>query len=690
MADCEGFIFATLKRLQKRGRMRLRELKGIGEKTEQLFAKAGVTDTSQLPFYFPRSYDVFKEPVLVSEIEEDGVYTIYVSIFSDVEQKSLNKLTVTTVFVVDEQGGRIKLTWFNMPFMKNSLHRGCRYMVRGRVVCKGTLVTMEQPKLYTPAEYEQKLHYVQPIYPLVKGLTNNMVIKAVTQVFAMDNKDRFEYLPKELLERYELMNLNDAIVHIHFPRGMEEMLKSRKRLAFDEFFTFFMQMDMLKGKREYMANECYITEHEAVRRLIEELPFELTAPQKKAYEEIMADMSGCRIMNRLIQGDVGSGKTIIAVLALINAVLSGYQGAMMAPTEVLAKQHYDTMCRLFEEHHIPVHPVLLVGSMTASEKRNIQEQIKNGDADIIIGTHALIQNKVEYSNLGLVITDEQHRFGVNQRSLLAKKGGHPHVCVMSATPIPRTLAIILYGDLDISVIDAMPAGRLPIKNAVVGEDFRPNAYRFIMNEIAKGHQAYVICPMVEESETSESENVTEYTKNLKDKLPGISVEGIHGQMSADMKNDIMERYASGQTKVLVSTTVIEVGINVPNATVMMIENAEKFGLAQLHQLRGRVGRGDAQSYCIFISTSRKKETKERLDIIGKSNDGFYIAEQDLKLRGPGDFFGVRQSGDMLFELADIYTDADMLKKAKDCADYVITHNMQNNLKKSFKDEEIML
>lgn len=670
--------------------MRLRELKGIGEKTEQLFAKAGVADTSKLPYFFPRTYDVFKEPVLVSEIDEDGVHTIYVSIFSDVEQKILKKLTVTTVFAVDEQGGRVKLTWFNMPFMKNSLRRGCRYMVRGRAVRRGSLITMEQPKLYTAAEYEQKLHYIQPIYPLVKGLTNNMVIKAVTQCFAITNNDSFEYLPKELLERAGLMSLDDAIVHIHFPRGMEEMHQSRKRLAFDEFFAFFMRMELLKGKREYMANECCIREHEEVKKLINELPFELTAPQKKAYEEIMADMSGCRIMNRLIQGDVGSGKTIIAVLAMINAVLSGYQAAMMAPTEVLAKQHYDTICRLFDEHNIPLHPVLLVGSMSAADKRDIQQQIKNGEGDIIIGTHALIQNKVEYNNLGLVITDEQHRFGVNQRSMLAKKGGHPHVCVMSATPIPRTLAIILYGDLDISLIDAMPVGRLPIKNAVVGDEFRPNAYRFIRNEIEKGHQAYIICPMVEESEVSEGENVTEYTIELRNNLPGISIEGIHGQMTAEMKNEIMERYALGKTKVLVSTTVIEVGINVPNATVMMIENAEKFGLAQLHQLRGRVGRGNAQSYCIFVSTSKKKETKERLDIIGKSNDGFYIAEQDLKLRGPGDFFGIRQSGDMLFKQADIYTDADMLKKARDCADYVITHNMQNNLKKSFTDEEIML
>ena len=671
--------------------MKLSSLKGIGEKTEKLFAKAGITDTDILPFYYPRSYDIYKEPVLVGEIEEDGVYTIYVAVFSDVEIKTIKKLTITTVFAVDEQGERIKLTRFNMPFIKGSLKRGYRYMVRGRVVFKGKLATMEQPKLYTAAEYEQKLHYIQPIYPLVKGLTNNMVIKAVTQYFASENNlEKLEYLPTELLKKYELTPLYEAVKYIHFPRSMEEMQNSRKRLAFDEFFTFMMKLDNLKTQREYLANECPINEGHYAQKLIDELPYKLTAPQRKAYDEMVADMSGSRIMNRLIQGDVGSGKTIIAILALLNAVESGYQGALMAPTEVLAKQHYDTICSLFAEHGIPFTPILLVGSMSAAQKRRTHDMIREGGADIVIGTNALIQEKVEYKRLGLVITDEQHRFGVNQRGMLAGKGGHPHVCVMSATPIPRTLAIILYGDLDISIIDAMPVGRLPIKNAVVGDDYRPNAYRFIMNEAAKGHQAYVICPMVEESEVSESENVTDYTVELKNNLPGLSVEGLHGQMSADLKNEIMERFARGETQVLVSTTVIEVGINVPNATVMLIENAEKFGLAQLHQLRGRVGRGSAQSYCIFVSTSKKAESKERLEIIGNSNDGFYIAEQDLKLRGPGDFFGIRQSGDVNFKLADIYTDADMLKKAKDCADYIISNNLQNSLKKSFIQNEIML
>lgn len=671
--------------------MKLSSLKGIGQKTEQLFTKAGITDTSQLPYYYPRSYDIYKEPVLISEIDEDGIYTLYLSIASDVEVKPMKKLNITTVFAVDEQNERIKLTWFNMPFIKGALRRGYRYMVRGRVVCRGSLVSMEQPKLYTAAEYEQKLHYIQPIYPLVKGLTNNMVTKAVTQYFAMQNNpEEMEYLPNELIERYELKPLYEAIKHIHFPRGINEMQESRKRLAFDEFFGFMMKLENLKSQRTYLENECMIHEGGYAARLISELPYQLTEPQKKAYDEMVADMSGKHVMNRLIQGDVGSGKTIIAVLALLNAVEAGFQGALMAPTEVLAKQHYDTVCELLKKHEFPVTPVLLVGSMSASQKKKAHEQIKDGTADIIIGTNALIQEKVEYNNLGFVVTDEQHRFGVNQRGGLARKGGHPHVCVMSATPIPRTLAIILYGDLDISIINAMPVGRLPIKNAVVGEEYRPNAYRFIMNQAALGHQAYVICPMVEDNEISESENVTDYTVELRKNLPGLTVEGLHGQMAADTKNDIMGRFAKGEIQVLVSTTVIEVGINVPNATVMLIENAEKFGLAQLHQLRGRVGRGNAQSYCIFVSTSKKEEAKQRLDIIGKSNDGFYIAEQDLKLRGPGDFFGIRQSGDMSFKLADIYTDADMLKKAKDCADYIIENNLQNTLKKAFSQNDVML
>ncbi len=370
-------------------------------------------------------------------------------------------------------------------------------------------------------------------------------------------------------------------------------------------------------------------------------------------------------MNRLIQGDVGSGKTIIAVLALLAACENGYQGALMVPTEVLARQHFESVTELFEKHGVDKKVILLTGSMTAKEKRIAYEKVASHEADIIIGTHALIQEKIVYDNLALVITDEQHRFGVAQREMFGNKGQMPHVLVMSATPIPRTLAIILYGDLDISVIDELPANRLPIKNCVVDKSYRPRAYRFIENEVKNGRQAYVICPMVEESEMIDAENVLDYTKILRQNLPGIRVEYLHGKMKGKEKNKIMEEFAAGEIQVLVSTTVIEVGVNVPNATVMMIENAERFGLAQLHQLRGRVGRGDKQSYCIMVNASGNKEKNRRLDVLNKSNDGFYIASEDLKLRGPGDIFGIRQSGDLEFQLADIYTDAVTLKKVSE-------------------------
>ena len=409
------------------------------------------------------------------------------------------------------------------------------------------------------------------------------------------------------------------------------------------------------------------------------LPYSLTSAQQRALTEIKADLSSGKVMNRLIQGDVGSGKTILAVLALLHVACNGFQGALMAPTEVLAKQHYEGICQLFETYNIRKTPVLVTGSMTAKEKRLAYEKIKSHEADIIIGTHALIQEKVEYDKLALVITDEQHRFGVGQREALGTKGDTPHIMVMSATPIPRTLAIILYGDLDISVIDELPAERLPIKNCVVNKSYRPKAYEFIARQCAMGHQVYVICPMVEESEMIEAENVLDYTKVLRKELPeSICVEYLHGKMKAKEKNQIMEQFAAGEIQVLVSTTVVEVGVNVPNATVMMIENAERFGLAQLHQLRGRVGRGKSQSYCIMVNCSEEEGTMERLDILNKSNDGFYIASEDLKLRGPGDIFGMRQSGDMEFRLADIFTDANILKSVSEEADALLLADPELN------------
>jgi ATP-dependent DNA helicase RecG len=390
------------------------------------------------------------------------------------------------------------------------------------------------------------------------------------------------------------------------------------------------------------------------------------------WQEIEADMQSEVVMNRLVQGDVGSGKTIVAVLGVLMVASCGYQSAFMVPTEVLAKQQYDYIVQLFEDYHYPYKAVLLTGSMTAKEKREVYAQIESGEADVIIGTHALIQEKVNYKNLAFVVTDEQHRFGVRQREALSGKGMKPHILVMSATPIPRTLAIIIYGDLDISIIDELPAERQAIKNCVVNSSYRPTAYNFIRKEVEDGRQAYIICPMVEESENVEAENVIEYTETLKANLPAsIKVEFLHGKMKPKDKNSIMERFAKNDIQVLVSTTVVEVGVNVPNATVMMIENAERFGLAQLHQLRGRVGRGKHQSYCILINGSDSKASKTRLEILNKSNDGFFIASEDLKLRGPGDLFGIRQSGLLEFKIGDVFTDASILQNASEAAGLIL-------------------
>jgi ATP-dependent DNA helicase RecG len=534
-------------------------------------------------------------------------------------------------------------------------------VTRGRVVKKGNRFVMEQPEIFEPEVYETIKGSMQPVYGQTKGLGNKAITKAVRQ--ALDDRPmEREYLPEELRSRYELAEYNFAIEHIHFPKNEQELLFARKRLVFDEFLFFLLSVRRLKEKRQDRRSVWPITSSGQVDALQQSLPYALTGAQQKVWAEVRSDLESGLVMNRLIQGDVGSGKTIIAIFALLEAACSGCQGALMVPTEVLARQHFESMTELFSEHGIDCRVILVTGSMTAKEKRIAYEKIANHEVDIIVGTHALIQEKVHYDRLALVITDEQHRFGVGQREALGAKGDTPHILVMSATPIPRTLAIILYGDLDISIIDEMPSNRLPIKNCVVDTGYRDRAYQFITKEVLAGRQAYVICPMVEESELIEAENVLDYTKLLKKKLPPeITVEYLHGKMKPKEKNQIMERFASGEIQVLVSTTVVEVGVNVPNATVMMIENAERFGLAQLHQLRGRVGRGKYQSYCIMVNAGDGDGTQERLDILNRSNDGFYIASEDLKLRGPGDFFGIRQSGDMEFRLADIFTDANILK-----------------------------
>ena len=638
------------------------EIKGIGEKTATLFHRMGIHTVGELLSYYPRAYDTDEAPVTFANLQAERVQAVTGFIRKRPEAKKLKNLTVTTL-TLEEFGAYLHLTWFNMPFLKNTLAPGSTFIIRGRVQKKKGKWVMEQPEIHTPTAYQELLHTMQPIYGLTAGLSNKTVSKAVGRALADLNLNP-EYLPEHVRMDQELAEYNFALRTIHYPVKQEDLILARKRLVFDEFFLFILSLRRLKEQAEVQKNECPIERTEEASKLLGSLPYELTGAQKKVWKEIQEDLSGPRTMNRLIQGDVGSGKTVIAALALVSAAAQGFQGAMMAPTEVLARQHEASLRELMEQSGLSFSVELLTGSMTAKEKREAYARIENGQADLVVGTHALIQDSVSFHRLGLVVTDEQHRFGVRQRETFADKGLFPHVLVMSATPIPRTLAIILYGDLDISVIDELPASRLPIKNCVVDESYRETAYRFIGKEIAAGRQIYIVCPMVEDNPELELENVVDYTEKLREWFPDpVSVAYLHGKMKAAEKNEIMQQFVSGKIRILVSTTVIEVGVNVPNASVMMVENAERFGLAQLHQLRGRVGRGKHQSYCIFVSGTDNKETRKRLEILNRSNDGFYIASEDLKLRGPGDLFGIRQSGLLEFKIGDVFTDAGILKAA---------------------------
>lgn len=648
-------------------------IKGIGEKTADSFAKMGVYTVGDILLRFPRTYVQYPIMEAVDYISTlpEGMHAILARVKKAPVVRSGRRMQVTVLDIsgrgtdASMPGVQVQLIWYRMPYIKNSLKPGHEYVFYGKVITKNGRYLMEQPVIYEVEQYQTMEERFLPVYSLTAGITNNLMIKTIRAALTEDTL-LAEPLPSEVRQAYQLCEYNYAIKQIHFPDSMDTLITARKRLVFDEFFLFNMGMQYQREKKQREPNAFSYQDPQFVQGLIEKLPYELTGAQKKALAEVQENMAGAYVMQRLIQGDVGSGKTIVAFLAMAWTAHNGYQSAIMAPTEVLARQHYESYVKLCEEFGLDYPVVLLTGSMTAKEKRIAYERLAEEPNAMVIGTHALIQEKAWYSNLALVITDEQHRFGVRQRGVFAEKGTHPHILVMSATPIPRTLAIIIYGDMDISVIDEVPARRLPIKNCVVNTGYRPKAYSFITEQVRLGHQAYVICPLVEESESMEGENVTDYAKRIAAELPeDIRVGVLHGKMKNDKKNQVMEQFAANEIQVLVSTTVVEVGVNVPNATVMMIENADRFGLAQLHQLRGRVGRGDAQSYCIMINTSSTKTAQKRLEILNQSNDGFFIASEDLKLRGPGDFFGIRQSGELAFQLADIYQDADMLKAASD-------------------------
>ncbi len=631
-------------------------LKGIGEKTAKLYEKLGITTVEDAVFYFPRDYVTYS-PICPSEnIIPEKLTAVEAVVVKRPLMRRVRKLSITSV-TLSAGGIHITATFFNMPYLSKSLVAGKSYVFYGIILPEGDHYHMEQPRIFSKEDYEELLGHINPVYSLTKGLTNNAVTKTI--------KSSFEVAK----------NVEPEVYDMHFPKDEETLIRARKKLVYEEFLTFMLRLRLLSDKDSYPANDFHIVEVGQTKRLIEKLPYRLTDAQMRVWSDVGSDLCRNRSMRRLVQGDVGCGKTVIAMLAAVQTAVNGYQCAIMAPTEILADQHYVSITKTLEKSGIDIPVILLTGSMTASAKKSVREKIVNTKGAIIIGTHALFQEKVKYNDLALVITDEQHRFGVAQREVLAQKNRDvtPHVLVMSATPIPRTLAMILYGDLSISVIDEVPSHKKPIKNAVVGEGYRKKAYEFMAKEIAMGHQIYVICPLIEESEGLDAKNVTDTARLMASYFnDDVKIGILHGRMKNAEKQKIMDDFAENFINILVSTTVVEVGINVPNATVMMIEDADRFGLAALHQLRGRIGRGQAQSYCIFMSSKDDPDENKRLNILKESNDGFKIAEEDLKLRGPGDIFGKRQSGDLRFRLGDIYSDIDLLKKASDDADAILS------------------
>ena len=636
-------------------------LKGVGDKTAKLFNKLNIYSIEDLLLSVPCGFTCYEEPKEPTEADHEKMIAIpAVPMSGSIVSKKTGRYNIALA-KVNCGSAVVSVRFFNMPYIRNLLKPGTPYVLRGVLKCQKGQFSMLQPQIFTPEKYGELLDKLVPCYHLTKGLTNHTVQKACKT--ALEQLEPvFDYLSEEQLHEMELPSISETLCSIHMPKIQEDFMKARKRLAFHEFFTFLYLIRKNKQERPETILESPLIPVADTKRFLEALPYELTGAQKRVWNEIEEDMDRAIPMNRLLQGDVGSGKTIIAFLGLLKAAANNRQGALMAPTEVLAEQHYRSLVEMVKKYNLCIRPVLLLGSMPAKVKREALQGIEDGTYNVVIGTHAVIQDKVIYQNLALVITDEQHRFGVNQRETLRKKGDNPHVLVMSATPIPRTLALILYGDMSISIIDELPSNRLPIKNCVVNDSYRPTAYKFMLKEIEQGRQIYIICPMVTESEEmDELENVIDYSERLKQVFPKeVSIAHLHGKMTLYEKESIMHAFERHEIDILVSTTVIEVGINVPNATVMMVENSERYGLAQLHQLRGRVGRGEQQSYCIFMSTNLSDKNKERLDILNQSNDGFYIANKDLEMRGPGQLSGIAQSGELGFAIADIYNDKDML------------------------------
>lgn len=642
------------------------EIKGIGAKKAQTLNNLGIFTVNDLIEHFPRDYEDRSQVKDIADLTENEENTFFALVSAVPENVHIRKMTVTKVKLSDSTGS-VNAVWYNQPFIKNALKKDEEYIFTGIYKKSGYRREVSSPEFEKAGTDKEILGggRIVPVYPLTSGISQKVLRSLIKTTLDAVKTQLPEFLPLEMRKKYMLCERNFAISNIHFPENDESFFIARKRLVFEELFVLQTALFILKGTAK--RNDGIVFKTKGISEESEKaFGFGFTKAQKKVIAEICSDVSKGIPMNRLIQGDVGSGKTAVAMTAALMAVKNGYQAALMAPTEVLASQHYESFKEFFDKFGIKV--CLLKGSLKKKEKEAVKELISTGEADVIVGTHAIIQEDVEFKKLGLVITDEQHRFGVKQRNVLSEKGINAHVMVMTATPIPRTLALILYGDLDVSVIDELPPGRQHIDTFAVNSSYHQRAYGFIRKEVENGRQAYMVCPMIEENDAIEAKSVMQMIDEVSETdFKGLSVAVLHGKMKADEKERIMKDFAENKIQILVSTTVIEVGINVPNATIMLIENAERFGLSQLHQLRGRVGRGKYQSYCILVTDSKSEVTKERMKVMKKTNDGFEISETDLKLRGPGEFFGTRQHGVPQLKIANLYKDADILSQAQAAA-----------------------
>ncbi len=642
------------------------EIKGIGAKKAQTLNNLGIFTVNDLIEHFPRDYEDRSQVKDIADLTENEENTFFALVSAVPENVHIRKMTVTKVKLSDSTGS-VNAVWYNQPFIKNALKKDEEYIFTGIYKKSGYRREVSSPEFEKAGTDKEILGggRIVPVYPLTSGISQKVLRSLIKTTLDAVKTQLPEFLPLEMRKKYMLCERNFAISNIHFPENDESFFIARKRLVFEELFVLQTALFILKGTAK--RNDGIVFKTKGISEESEKaFGFGFTKAQKKVIAEICSDVSKGIPMNRLIQGDVGSGKTAVAMTAALMAVKNGYQAALMAPTEVLASQHYESFKEFFDKFGIKV--CLLKGSLKKKEKEAVKELISTGEADVIVGTHAIIQEDVEFKKLGLVITDEQHRFGVKQRNVLSEKGINAHVMVMTATPIPRTLALILYGDLDVSVIDELPPGRQHIDTFAVNSSYHQRAYGFIRKEVENGRQAYMVCPMIEENDAIEAKSVMQMIDEVSQTdFKGLSVAVLHGKMKADEKERIMKDFAENKIQILISTTVIEVGINVPNATIMLIENAERFGLSQLHQLRGRVGRGKYQSYCILVTDSKSEVTKERMKVMKKTNDGFEISETDLKLRGPGEFFGTRQHGVPQLKIANLYKDADILSQAQAAA-----------------------